>query len=309
MPRLQPYLLTALSVLATTATATATTIATASTSTTDKFPLPFDTSMLDKNFTNTACPNFIKANLASPPPEAALSTCHPLSVLLRDSSAFFTALHSESSTTQILNTACSAPVESCAKTLSDVANKLIAKDTCRKDYELGNPLVVNAYTDLLAYEPIYRASCLKSNASGKFCFLDALFGSSNSSSNSSSSSSTPPPGDYDIFSIPLGHALAHNMESSTSGENDFLTCNDCARREMHAYIDFARKDGQPLAASYGPSARIVNQLCGEGFVDANVTLGNRQTVLSSSASASARTVVDKSWLMTLGVMFGIGLVL
>lgn len=278
------------------------TTTTISATTTTNFPTPFDTS-LDNNFTNTACPNFLTANFASPPPQSAFTTCHPLSFLLRDSSAFFTALHSEPTTSQILTTACAAPVDSCTQTLSNLANDLLKTDTCRKDYELGNPLVVNAYTDLLAYEAVYRASCLRSNASGKFCFVDALFGSSNSSN--SSLLSTPPPGDYDIFSIPLGSPLTRDPAENTSTSGDaggdkFLSCDDCVRREMQAYADFARKNGQPLAGSYGPSASVVNRWCGEGFVDANVTLGNRQTVLSSSGSQ-----MGISWL-TFGLILGVG---
>lgn len=287
IPTIQPYLLLLLLFLATANSATATTT---------NFPLPFDTS-LDNNFTNTACPNFLTANFGSPGPQSAFSTCHPLSFLLRDSSAFFSALHSESTTSDILKTACAAPVDDCTKTLSDLANDLLKKDTCRRDYELGNPLVVHAYTDLLAYEAVYHASCLRSNTSGKFCFVDALFGSS----------SSPPPGDYNVFFIPLGSALTHDPAGNE--EDPYLSCNDCTRREMQTYADFARKDGQPLADSYGPSAQVVNRECGQGFVDANVTLGHSQTVLASSGSTIAMGMpMGLSWLV-LGSVLGIGFVL
>lgn len=56
----------------------------------------------------------------------------------------------------------------------------IRRDTnCGLDFKNQNPLVVQAYNGMIAYQPLYRAGCLKSE-SGSYCtsrcFLATLIG-------------------------------------------------------------------------------------------------------------------------------------
>lgn len=44
---------------------------------------------------------------------------------------------------------------------------------------------------------------------------------------------------------------------------------------MGVFADWAAVRGQPLAESYVPSARVVEGVCGEGFVTVNVTVAGK----------------------------------
>ena len=48
------------------------------------------------------------------------------------------------------------------------ARTLLSKNHCGVDYENDNPQVLQAYNGLLAYEPLYKASCLQ-DQQGNFC--------------------------------------------------------------------------------------------------------------------------------------------
>ncbi|RJE17970.1 hypothetical protein PHISCL_09697, partial [Aspergillus sclerotialis] len=210
------------------------------------FPTPFDTS-LSSNFTTKSCPKFFSSLLSNP----SLLNCHALSLLLQDSTSFFHTLTSLPFTSRTLDTACAAPVSKCSSLLTDFANKLLDQSNCGKDYSLGNPLVRNLYRDLVAYEPVYRSSCLTSSESNStgYCFVDAVF------SNNSA--------DYNLYFLPLGGELTRGVH---------LTCSTCLQATMGVYADWAAVEGQPLARSYIPSAKVVENACGKGFVDVNVTV-------------------------------------
>ena len=62
---------------------------------------------------------------------------------------------------------------------------------------------------------------------------------------------------------------------------------------MGVYADWAAVDGQPLAGSYLPSAKVVQRACGEGFVDVNVTVAGNGGGEVNGASDSRRGL---SWL-------------
>lgn len=287
----------------------------------NNLPVPFDTSLDADNFTKTACPHFLTTNFASS--SSPFASCRPLSLLLHDSTEFFTkTLRSENATASFLDSACAVDAASCSDQLQSLANDLLQNANCGADYQLRNPLVVDAYQGLVAYEAVYRASCLKSSNTGRYCFVDALFSSSSSKNSSSSSNSSsnsnstkrsstkttpPPPGDYDLFSVPLGSELTQDPAryGDSAGEQDsFLSCSDCVRREMQVYAEFARRNGQPVAGSYLPSAQVVNQWCGDGFVDLNITVGSK----ASAVSVSGVFGVVKPSLGLGGVLLMVGLV-
>lgn len=241
--------------------------------TTEDFPNPFDTS-LGTNYTKKSCPKFFTKFLS----DSSFQSCHALSLLLRNSNSFFYTLHSATATSHLLDIACSASVSQCTSTLSSLAKELIKDDNCGEEYKLGNPNVVDAYIDLISYEPLYHASCLKDPSTDNYCFVDAATNSTN-------------PADYDIYFIPFGNALEDHDEASW--DNNTPTCNKCLRETMGVYKGFARVDGQPLVQSYLPSARVVDRHCGGGFADLNVTVGAVKKVETSGG-------------LTLGVGTGLG---
>lgn len=52
--------------------------------------------------------------------------------------------------------------------MDDLARELIKKENCGSDYADNQPQVLQAYNGLLAYEPLYQASCLRDD-DGNFC--------------------------------------------------------------------------------------------------------------------------------------------
>lgn len=236
------------------------------------FPTAFDTS-LSNNFTTKSCPSFFKKFLA----DSSFTDCHAISTLLRDSTGFFHTLRSAASTSHVLDTACSADVSSCSSTMSSFASDLLDDDNCGEDYEAGNPLVANAYYDMITYEPIYRATCLQNPDTSDYCFVDAVTNSSN-------------PVDYDVYFLPYG---------STIDSSSTPTCGPCLQAALDIFSEWAQVKDQPLADSYLPSAKAINGRCGADFAKVNITVGEEDDV--PSAASSQQVVSLPLWLsLTVG---------
>ncbi|KAL4802696.1 hypothetical protein BDV18DRAFT_59901 [Aspergillus unguis] len=249
-----------------------------STSSSFNFPTPFDTS-LSNNFTSTTCPSFFKSFLT----DTSFTSCHAVSALLRDSTGFFHTLTSAASTSRVLDIACSVDVSSCSSTLSDLASDLRDDSNCGQDFDAGNPLVTDAYYDLITYEPIYRATCLQNPDTNDYCFVDAVTNTSN-------------PADYDVYSLPYG---------STLDGDSLPTCSACLQASLDIFSKWAQVEEQPLVNSYMPSADAVNGKCGSGFANVNVTLGVEDEVSSAALSRSTRSL--PLWVVAMSV--GVALVL
>ncbi|KAL4984074.1 hypothetical protein BDW68DRAFT_167709 [Aspergillus falconensis] len=241
---------------------------------TSTFPTAFDTS-LSNNFTTTSCPTFFASFLS----DSSFTNCHAISTLLRDSTAFFHTLTSVASTSRVLDIACAADVSSCASTLSSLASDLIDDSNCGKDYADGNPLVTNAYVDLITYEPIYRATCLQNPDTSDYCFVDAVTNTSNAA-------------DYDVYSLPYG--------STINNATSLPTCSSCLQATLDIFSKWAQVEEQPLAESYLTSAEAINGKCGSDFARVNVTVGTEDL----PSSAEARLALSPSlWVssLTIGV--------
>ncbi|KAJ5400155.1 hypothetical protein N7465_010644 [Penicillium sp. CMV-2018d] len=222
------------------------TIVTASPSTTE-IPKPFDT--LSYNFANSStCIDFFAKWRAN----TTITNCNAISLLIENSNAFFHTLNSAPATSRILDTSCSADVSQCASIMTSLAADLLKPDNCGDDYENDNSVVKGTYRDLVAYEPMYRATCLTNPSTKNYCFVDAV-------------SNSTVPDDYSVYLMPLGTPL-------TGG--DVPTCNRCLKATMELFSGWARRDGQSLDSTYLPSAKIVNAHCGDGFAWTNITVGS-----------------------------------
>ncbi|KAI9370375.1 hypothetical protein BJX61DRAFT_515848 [Aspergillus egyptiacus] len=224
------------------------------------FPTAFNTN-LSSNFTTSSCPEFFDDFLS----DSTFTNCHAISTLLRDSTEFFHILSSAASTSHVLDIACSADVTACAETMSTFASDLLDDSNCGRDHEDGNPLVANAYYNMITYEPIYRATCLQDPETTNYCFVDAVTNTSN-------------PADYDVYLLPYG---------STLHSKPLPTCDACLQATLDIFSKWAQVDGQPLAESYLPSALAVNRQCREGFAKVNVTTGQDDAVSSASVRLSS----------------------
>jgi hypothetical protein len=222
------------------------TIITASNTTTISMPTPYDT--LSYNFANTTCLTFYKNWRAN----TTITNCHAISLLLENSNAFFHTLSSASQTSYVLDTACAANVSSCNTIMANLAADLLDPSNCGEDYDAGNTVVQGTYRDLIAYEPMYRATCLTNPLTEDYCFVDAI-------------SNTTQPEDYNVYFMPLGNALGSGSKPS---------CGRCLAATMGLFAQWATVDGQPLVETYLASAGVVNAHCGVGFADTNVTVGS-----------------------------------
>jgi hypothetical protein len=52
--------------------------------------------------------------------------------------------------------------------MNSLARELKSDSACKVDYDNNNAQVVQAYNGLIAYEPLYRASCLRDDG-GNYC--------------------------------------------------------------------------------------------------------------------------------------------
>jgi hypothetical protein len=57
--------------------------------------------------------------------------------------------------------------------MQSLAVELQSDANCAVDYTNDNPQVLQAYNGLLAYEPLYQASCLRDD-DGSYCVLRIL---------------------------------------------------------------------------------------------------------------------------------------
>jgi hypothetical protein len=255
-------------------TGTPTTVVSAPTSLSNStLPSPFDTS-IGSNFSSSSCPDFFDSFLNN----ATFKSCAPLSLLLQNSNSFFKASRSPAFLTQTLEATCSVNLQTCVDMMSDLASKII-DDACGQDYHNENPIVQQARNGLVAYEPLYRAGCLKNDNTGNFCFADAI-------TNTSSASDAYP------YYLPLGIALPAASRP---------TCNQCLQNTMNIFASAAVDKNQPLAQTYVLAAQQIDLGCGPTFVNSTVpvaTVGSSAPrYILSWSSIRLSAVGPRLWLL------------
>ncbi|KAA8643557.1 hypothetical protein EYZ11_003208 [Aspergillus tanneri] len=241
-------------------------------------PMPFDTNT-GSNFTSETCERFVDDFLSN----STFTSCHAISMLMRNSYSFFQTVRSATATSHVLDLACGADFNKCSAYMADLATRLRKKDACGVDYAAGNNIVQQAYTNMIAYEPIYRATCLKNPSTSDYCFVDAATNTSNSA-------------DYNVYFLPFG--------SPISGK-PYPTCNACLQASMDVFAQWAQKDGQPLVNSYLPSAKAINSQCGANFASVNVTVGVDKAASSGASWTTVQPDLSLQYIiaLTMGVIY------
>jgi hypothetical protein len=220
-------------------------------------PRPFDNS-LGSNFTASSCPTFFSDFLSNP----TFTTCLPLSLLLRTSNSFFQSESSLARITQTLDATCNVVFPTCNALMSSLALQLRDNANCGADYALQNPLVLQAYTAFLAYEPVYQAGCLKASTdantgSSEYCFATAVTNLSN-------------PASAYVYYLALGTPLPPTNPNAKTLSTP--TCNTCLQTTMGYFADAAANLTQPVSQTYVAAAQSINQACGADFVAGNVSV-------------------------------------
>ncbi|KAF2275895.1 uncharacterized protein EI97DRAFT_450694 [Westerdykella ornata] len=218
-----------------------------------KVPTPFDTA-LSNNYT-ASCAAFFRTFLTN----KDFSECHPFSLMLQTSSGFFDASKSFVRITQTLEATCRVDMTKCTDTMNHLARELIGDNNCAVDYANDNPQVIQAYNGLIAYEPLYQASCLKDDA-GSYCYANAV---------TNRSAITDP---YPYY-LPLGVPLPGGTRA---------TCNSCLQDVMAIFSSFAGNTTQPISQTYNGAAQQIGIACGTGFVN--------QTATPLKAAAATMTI-------------------
>jgi hypothetical protein len=136
--------------------------------------------------------------------------------------------------------------------MSELAQQLISDENCGADFRNEQPLVLQAYNGLLAYEPVYRASCLKTEDDHEYCLANALGGSNNSANI------------YPYFTA-VGLAIPSGARP---------TCNACLKQTMQVFAQYAVRSSSPLSQTYMKCAQIVDGTCGEDYADTTIKVGS-----------------------------------
>lgn len=245
-----------------TATAVTTAAATASIAATGPLPTPFD-GALAANFSGEdgggTCLNFINSFLQN----STFQECYPLSLLLKNSNSFFQAMKSLVKITQVLEASCKADKGSCTSYLNDLADQLISDDNCGQDYAKNNPVVVQAYKGMKAYEEIYSATCLTDPNTSNYCFVNAVTNQTT----------------YDnvyIYNLPL---------NSTIPSKALPACDYCTSETMKIYQAAAADRRKCIANTYVDAANHINSDCGPDFVSASLPDALPESAAISMAQA------------------------
>lgn len=162
--------------------------------------------------------------------------------------------------------------------MDHIARELIREENCGQDYADNQPQVVQAYNGLLAYEPLYQASCLRDD-DGNFCEFrgpcDCPF-CANISPLGYATAVTDrdnPPSAYPYY-LPLGQTMPGGGRP---------TCNTCLQNVMAIFSSFAGNTTQPLSQTYTGAAQQISIACGNNFVNQTATpLKGAATAASAS---------------------------
>jgi hypothetical protein len=174
--------------------------------------------------------------------------------------SFFQAQKKLVRITQVLDASCSANVTTCDRVMSAFASNITSTSACSDDMAAGNPQVNQARLGLLAYKPLYTATCLKNQNTKSYCFAEAITNASN-------------PADNYLYYLPLNISLPGGSRP---------TCNSCLQNTMAVYSAATSDRSSALSSDYVNAAMQVNVNCGPTFTNTSLA-----AAVSSGASPIA----------------------
>jgi hypothetical protein len=163
--------------------------------------------------------------------------------------------------------------------MAQYASNITTAGACKDDLALQNPLITYAQLGLLAYQPLYRASCLKNPSTAAYCFADAITNVNNSA-------------DSYIYFLPLNTSLVGGSQPS---------CTSCLKETMNIFEAATSDRDSALAFDYVAAAMQVNVNCGPSFVNSSlaaaVASGAQVSQPLSNVGIFALVVLVASWLL------------
>lgn len=217
----------------------------------------------------------ILAFTPSKPPILGQST----QLTTQNSNSFFQAQKSLVRITQTLDYSCSANVTACSNLMSTFASNITEDSTCASDLVSQNPMIQQARLGLLAYQPLYSASCLRNPSTSSYCFADAITNSNNSA-------------DAYIYYLPLNNSLVGGSQP---------TCDSCLKNTMDIFEAETSDRSSALASVYSAAASQVNVNCGPGYVNASLAAAAVSSAAPGSGPSHAGlftlALVVAAWLL------------
>ena len=190
--------------------------------------------------------------------------------------SFFQSQKSLVKITQVLDASCSANVTTCGRVMTAFAKNLTSTSACSADMSSGNPLVNQARLGLLAYKPLYTATCLKNQVSKSYCFAESITNASN-------------PGDNYLYYLPLNISLPGGSRP---------TCNSCLQNTMAVFSAATSDRESALASDYVNAAMQVNVNCGPTFT-------NTSLAAAVSSGASSISILGQNYGL-IALVFAVG---
>lgn len=132
--------------------------------------------------------------------------------------------------------------------MTTLATNLTSSSNCGSDLAAQNPLISQAHIGLLAYKPLYTASCLRNPSTSSYCYADAITNATN-------------PTDSYIYYLPLNTSLPGGSQP---------TCGACTKDTMNVFEAATSDRKSAIAGTYGTAAMQVNVQCGPGFVNSSL---------------------------------------
>jgi len=162
------------------------------------------------------------------------------------SNSFFAAEKSLVRLSQTLDATCDVNFTTCSNVMADLAEQIQWQSNCGQDLQYQNPVVLQAYNALIAYQPLYHAGCL-TDPDGNYCFADAV------------TNKSAPTSAY-IYYLPLGVELPSGTQPA---------CDTCLQNTMTIFATAASNNSVPLSMDYTAAAQMVDSTCGSAFVEAS----------------------------------------
>jgi hypothetical protein len=163
--------------------------------------------------------------------------------------------------------------------MANYATNITTDGACKQDLASENPLITYAHLGLMAYQPLYRASCLKNPSTAAYCFADAITNYNNSA-------------DAYIYFLPLNISLVGGSQP---------TCTSCLKQTMNVFEAATSDRSSALASDYVSAAMQVNVNCGPSFVNSSLaaaaTSGAQISQPLSNAGIFALVLLVASWLL------------
>ncbi|KAF5365428.1 hypothetical protein D9758_010850 [Tetrapyrgos nigripes] len=265
------------------------------------FPQAWDQSSVPLNFSTQGCYSFF-LNMTN---SDSFRSCRSFGMLQAFSDSFVDAQTNLTLLNEVLWGTCNPPgpdgsndegaKDECTNSLRDMAEDMM--DNCQKEWGERNEIVVQTRIALLAYPVFLSTSCLPLSNTNTYCYVSSIAQGATAAS------------DIYLYSLPLGAGYPDSAKPS---------CGACERDLLGAYEGWLNSTGSSSGSSgasdptfnpsdtspsiglkktYADAVRVVEGVCGEGFVTNSTGTGSGGAVTSDNSSSAIHLGAKWIWLV------------